>query len=297
MKYSVNEEGVQALSRMASSSLEAVSQIEELTAKIGFALDNNSSALGPHKQSLDTAIEEINLSLQQAVEPVETVSEKLQEVAEAYSEIIGNDKLKSVSNDTSASDSAGAGQAKSGSFLGRIFGGKRESLGSQKFGSFETGKYKNGDSVVKGDNFEQYISDYYDSENSNYESLGDNSVVETISPSKIEGIHLGTTEMEDNGRFWSQHESGGTVDSFKGIASHIPEVRSQLDAGKSLSEIRKNPDLGRCVDIYFEPSNIPQVVKNDGYYEFDSNGRHRILAARELGYDIPVRVIGIRTRK
>lgn len=141
MKYSVNEEGVQALSRMANSSLEAVPQTEELNAKIGFVSENNLSVLGPHKQSLDTAIEDINLSLQQAVKPIETVSEKLQEVDEAYSEIIGNDKLKSVSNGTSASDSAGAGQARAGSFLGRIFGGKRESSGSQKFGSFETEKY------------------------------------------------------------------------------------------------------------------------------------------------------------
>lgn len=296
-KYAVNEEGIQALSTMANSSLEAVSQITSLTTRVSSVSDNNSFTLGPHKQSLDAAIEDIISSLQQANEPIETLAEKLKEIAEAYSEIIGNDRMKPDSNATSTGGSPIGGQPKGGSFLGRIFGGKKETSSSQKFGSFDTGKYKNGDSVVKGDNFEQYMSDYYDSENSNYESLGENSVVETIPPSKIEGIHLGTTEMEDNGRFWSQHESGGTADSFKEIASHIPEVKSQLDSGKTLSEIRNNPDLGRCVDIYFDPSNIPRVVKNDGYYEFDSNGRHRILAARELGYDIPVRIIGIRTHK
>lgn len=296
-KYAVNEEGIQALSTMARFSVEAVSQIESLTARVSFISDNNASVLGPHKRSLDTAIEDINSSLRQAAEPVGILSEKLQEAADVYSEIIENDRFISGSNASSISDSPKGGQSKKGSFISRIFGGKGESSGSQRFGSFETWKYKNGDYVVKGDNFEQYMSDYYDSDNSDNDSLGDNSVVEIISPSKIEGIHLGATEMEDNGRFWSQHETGGTADSFKEIASHIPEVRSQLESGRSLSEIRANPDLCKCADIYFDPSNIPQVIKNDGYYEFYGNGRHRILAARELGYDIPVRVISIRTRK
>ena len=188
--------------------------------------------------------------------------------------------------------------SKGSSFFGRMFGGgSKNNSGGNKFGSFDTGKYENGDTVVKGDNYEQYISEYYDSENSIYTSISDNPVIETISPSSIEGIHLGTTEANDPARFWGQHESGGTADSFKEIASHIPEVKAQLDSGRPLSDIQADPVLGRCADIYFEPSSIPRVVKNNGYYEFDSNGRHRILAARELGYDIPVKVIGIRTRK
>ena len=38
-----------------------------------------------------------------------------------------------------------------------------------------------------------------------------------------------------------------------------------------------------------------EVIEWDGYYEFSSNGRHRILAARALGHDIPVKVIGKRS--
>ena len=227
--------------------------------------------------------------IRNSAEPANYIAECLCEVADGYQEIIDND----VFNGNNSVESA-----KGSSFFGRMFGsGSKNKSGGNKFGSFETGKYQNGDSVVKGDNFEQYMSDYYDSENFTYESLGDNAVVETISPSKIEGIHLGTTEIEDSGRFWGQHERSGTEDSFKEIASHIPEVKSKLGAGQSLSDIRSDPSLSKCVDIYFDPSNIPCVVKSNGYYEFDSNGRHRILAARELGYDIPVKVIGIRTRK
>lgn len=293
-KYAVNEEGVQALSTMASSSLEAVSQITSLTARMSSVAENNSSTLGPHKQSLDTAIEDIISSLQSANEPIETLAEKLREVAEAYNEIIGNDRMKPGSNAPSTASGSNGGQSKTGSFLGRIFGGKKETTSSQKFGSFDLGKYRNGAFVIKGDNFEQYISDYYNP----VSNIPCEPYIETVPPSKIEGIsNFGIDEVEDNSIFWRQHDSHGTFESFKEIASHIPEVKSQLDAGKALSEIRSNPDLEKCVSIFFDPSNIPHVIKNDGYYEFDSNGRHRILAARELGYDIPVRIIGIRTHK
>ena len=293
MKYSVNEEGVQALKTLSNAIFSAIESITSHSSQIRSLSDEYSDTIGPHKSSLDQSVENIIECIHQSAEPANDIAERLCEVAEGYQEVIDNDILNDNNTDNSSSESS-----KGSSFLGRIFGGgtKNNSSGN-KFGSFDTGKYKNGDSVVKGDNYEQYMSDYYDSENSTYESLGDNSVVETISPSRIEGIHLGSTEMEDNGRFWSQHESGGTADSFKEIASHIPEVKAQLDSGRSLNDIQADPVLGRCADIYFDPSNIPRVVKSNGYYEFDSNGRHRILAARELGYDIPVKVIGIRTRK
>lgn len=133
-----------------------------------------------------------------------------------------------------------------------------------------------------------------DKDNTSLELLGESgSYYDTVFAGSIEGIEIGSSENS----FWSQHENGGTADSFKEIASHIPQVKSQLDAGKSLTDIRSDPALEKCVGIYFDPSNIPRVVKGDGYYEFDSNGRHRILAARELGYDIPVKVIAVRTRK
>lgn len=293
MKYAVNDEGVNALNTTASSLLEALNTVYQSTSSLQNISEGYGETLGPHKSSLDEALKEIYLSLKDAAEPIQSISSTLKDIADGYQEIIENDRMKADATASSVGGGAGGGQSKWSSF----FGGGKKSQGSRTFGSFETGQYQNGDHVIKGDNFEQYMSDYYDSENSTYESLGDNSIVETIPPSKIEGIHLGSTEMEDNGRFWGQHESGGTADSFKEIASHIPEVKSQLAAGKSLSDIKSDPALERCVDIYFEPSSIPRVVKSNGYYEFDSNGRHRILAARELGYDIPVRVIGIRYRR
>lgn len=183
----------------------------------------------------------------------------------------------------------------SGGFFSKLFSRNQASPNEPKFGNFDLAPIKNGlDFFVRGTNYDQFISDYYNSEQSTYESLGKNEIITTVSPGNIEGIHLGKTEAADSSIFWSQHELGGTRDSFVEIASHIPEVENLLKEGWSLEKIRENQTLERCVSIYFEPPNIPRVIQSHGYYEFDSNGRHRILAAREAGYNIPVKIVGIR---
>ena len=164
----------------------------------------------------------------------------------------------------------------------------------EQFGSFKTDKHINGsDSFIKGDNYEQFKKDYYSPEESTYEAYDTPREID-IPPSMIEGIHLGESELENPSVFWSQHEKGGTEESFKEIASRIPDVREQLASGKTMDELLADPELSECAGIYF--ANKPKVIENDGYYEFDSNGRHRILAARAAGYDIPVEVIGRRSR-
>lgn len=179
--------------------------------------------------------------------------------------------------------------------MGRIFGGRNNNSDkSPQFDGLPTGTLQNGTTVIKGDHYEQYLDDYYNSENTEYTSLKD-ITVETVSPDIIEGIHLGTTEVENAGNFWGMHAS--SKEFFIETASHIPEVKSALDHGRSLEELKEDPVLGTCASIYFDPKNMPRVEKNDGYYTFDGDGRHRIIIARELGHEIPVRVVGIRTRK
>ena len=186
-----------------------------------------------------------------------------------------------------------------GNAMSRVLGKGRGNTDSSSapssgrtFGSFETDRHINGsDYFVKGDNYDRFKRNYYSADNSVYERY-DTPVERTISPGSIEGIHLGEPEMENPDVFWSQHESGGTAESFREIAARIPEVRARLASGESLDSLVQDPELSRCAGIYFRDR--PRVVESDGYYEFDSNGRHRILAARELGYDIPVDVIGRR---
>lgn len=204
---------------------------------------------------------------------------------------IGIDHTGNNIKDRRGSDSSSAG----GSWFSKLFSRNQSAPSGPKFGNFDLVPIKNGsDFFVRGISYDQFISDYYNSEQSTYESLGENEIIATVSPGNIEGIHLGKTEAADSSIFWSQHEAGGTRESFVEIASHIPEVENLLQAGLSLEEIREKPSLERCVNIYFEPSNIPRVIQSNGYYEFDSNGRHRILAAREAGYNIPVKIVGIR---
>ena len=156
-----------------------------------------------------------------------------------------------------------------------------------------TGKLENGMTVLKGDHFEQFLSDYYSE--TTFASNGNDLVIETVSPSCIEGVHLGDTEASDPGRFGGMHNS--SKEFFTEAASHIPAVQAALDGGASLESLINDPELGTCASIYFDPKNMPRVEKFGDYYTFDTDGRHRIIAARELGYDIPVRIVGERSRK
>ena len=279
---------------------EAISELYASSVKIVSSCDEHSDLLGPHKGSLLAAIRELLTALKSAATPINDIADMLNDVADAYDEILNNDTLGASAGASQASGISaghgGGGNSTGGSFLGRLFGGASSGAGGNatQFDGLPTGQLRNGDAVVKGNNFEQFLSDYY-SEGSSFDSFGDRVVVETASPAMIEGVHLGTTEVKDPGVFWGMHAS--SKEFFVETASHIPEVQAALDSGKSLSDIKEDPVIGTCASIYFDPANIPRVEKTGGYYTFDGDGRHRILAARELGYSIPVRVVGVRTFK
>lgn len=95
--YAVNEEGVNAMKTMASAIAEALEELESLTSSLQSSSDEYSDTLGPHKASLDSCLEEIGESIKQASEPASGVADKLNEVAEAYQEIIGNDRFSGKS--------------------------------------------------------------------------------------------------------------------------------------------------------------------------------------------------------
>lgn len=165
--------------------------------------------------------------------------------------------------------------------------------GQEMLDRYGVSQLRNGaDYFVKGDNYDQFEREYYAPEDLTYTKYETPEELD-ISPSLIEGIHLGKSEVEDPAVFWSQHDKSGTAESFQEIASHIPEVRERMAAGDTLDNLMDDEKLSDCANIYFR--NMPEVIERNGYYEFGSNGRHRILAARALGYDIPVRVIGKRS--
>lgn len=162
---------------------------------------------------------------------------------------------------------------------------------SRTFGEFRVGAH----GFIKGNNYDRFIRDWEGHDPQVHQLHRYNTpIIRSIDTNWIEGIQVSDNDITNPTIFWSQHEKNGTEATFRAIAKLIPEVQRELAAGRSLSDLISDPKLGRCASIYFDPSKMPEVVERDGYYEFQHNGRHRILAARTEGYEIPVKVIGER---
>ena len=96
MKYAVSEEGVNAMQSAANAISEAVEEMMSLVQGVQGASDEYADTIGPHKASLDSALEELSSNIQSASEPANNVVDTLNDVADAYSEIIGNDPFSGL---------------------------------------------------------------------------------------------------------------------------------------------------------------------------------------------------------
>lgn len=94
-KYAVNEEGVMALKTMSAAIVSASEQITALANALRTCADEHADTLGPHKESIDSVIEDIEAAEKAATDPVNGISDMLNEVADAYQDIIGDDRIKS----------------------------------------------------------------------------------------------------------------------------------------------------------------------------------------------------------
>lgn len=65
-----------------------------------------------------------------------------------------------------------------------------------------------------------------------------------------------------------------------------------LAEGKSPAQIRaEHPNLGNTLDAYYNPNNMIQVNRDaNGNMSFLDDGKHRVLAAKELGLKVPVQI-------
>lgn len=132
-------------------------------------------------------------------------------------------------------------------------------------------------------------------------SLGEDSYREEIDAHDLAGIQVGIEEQLDPERFWSQHDirdkATGEIrkackNDYLSLASKIPAVCEALEQGRSFDEVCADPELGEAALKYFsEPRVLRAVADENGYYELTGLGRHRALAARELGLKIPVKII------
>lgn len=110
---------------------------------------------------------------------------------------------------------------------------------------------------------------------------------EMMDPNEIQNV-----DSEDE-NFWNHH--GNQKEDYMELASKLPEVQTRVDAGESLEDIMKDDELKDCAYAYYE--RMVTVEKTEQGYEFQSDGRHRIEAAKELGYKIPVKVIDLTEKR
>ena len=124
----LNEDGVQALQTMSSSISGAAEELSESSVNLLTSVDNYSSEIGPHVESIADAVESIQTALNQAIDPIEGVSSKLNELADKYQAIVDNDRFSNLSN-------SGAGYAGSVGSSGSSVGTGASSAGSFSSGS------------------------------------------------------------------------------------------------------------------------------------------------------------------
>ena len=105
----------------------------------------------------------------------------------------------------------------------------------------------------------------------------------TINAADIQGVD------STGDHFWEHHTN--TKDDYMQIAAKLPEVQEQLAQGVTVNELMENPEFRDCVQAYYDPENMVKVEASENGYQFQDDGRHRVAAAQELGYEIPVNVV------
>lgn len=111
----------------------------------------------------------------------------------------------------------------------------------------------------------------------------------------IEGVYLSDRELGNPEGFWTRNgREGWSRENILRRASHIQDVRQNTESGMSLDELSQNPVLDDTIRSYY--NNPVQVAQVGSYYVFQSDGRHRTLAAQSLDTYIPVLVTGSYTR-
>lgn len=131
-----------------------------------------------------------------------------------------------------------------------------------------------------------------------WENLGDYTFDKADKPELIyvkardvEGVYLNDQEVRNPEGFWTRYGLDNcSKDSILEKARNIPVVRARLEAGESIEDLMENPELKGSVSSYFDK---PLCVARCGeFYVFQSDGRHRTLAAQSIDGVIPVMVIG-----
>lgn len=86
--------------------------------------------------------------------------------------------------------------------------------------------------------------------------------------------------------FWTHH--GENKARFTELALKIGTVRTMIEGGMNLEQIKQDSTLTACVEQYFSLNRAVRVYQYGDKYIFSGEGRRRVRIAQELGLDIPV---------
>lgn len=88
MIIQVNQEGINALREYSIRLRESIEAIKSSCQSARNVIDEHSGKIGPHEDQIKTAINTILGAVHQGTVPAIEVSDKINEVAEAYQEIV-----------------------------------------------------------------------------------------------------------------------------------------------------------------------------------------------------------------
>ena len=88
MAFSVNSESVSALKDYSMKIEEGTEEIKSETDRMGNITDQYSGRIGPHAGDIKNALDTIKGAVLQGMVPAHEIAEKLNDVAEAYQEVI-----------------------------------------------------------------------------------------------------------------------------------------------------------------------------------------------------------------
>lgn len=290
MRLSINAESVQVLRDFADKIPIAKNQIHEQTMKLMKIYDSVADLIGVHKNDFFDILMRVKKAEEHTSEALEYLLPKLRETADKMEAYIQMSPLAEY-------------PSSSGNKVD-IYHLVSQEEKCKVIGSFcdsKVGKYYN----VIGNMRAGFLYERYrDSSVEDYDDITVPSFqrkVEYVDPNYIEGIrvekpvqsklksvlHLGRNILSKE-QFWELGRAG--YERYKELASHIPEVNRRL-RGLSLGEkeqeikrLRVDPLLGNCVLLYFTQgvSQMIETIKVDEIWVSQGEGRHRILAARDV---------------
>ena len=88
--------------------------------------------------------------------------------------------------------------------------------------------------------------------------------------------------------YWTNH--GNKPEDYQRLAKQYSDIQSQLDNGKTIEELNRNPELKDGVNFWFSEGDKIKAVKYNDSMFLDGSGRHRNSLAEIYNIDTNIEV-------